>query len=222
MSSSPCARLGEVVRINPGLSRDQRPPDEMPLSFIPMAAVCEKEGAILKREKKCFGEVAKGFTLFAEDDVLFAKITPCMENGKAAIARQLLNGRGAGSTEFFVLRSGSAVLPEFVYYFVRRSSFRAACKANFTGTAGQQRVPKSYLEQVAFPASAPGRAAADCGAAGPGGGDQAPRRGRPRQGPRHHPRALPRHLRRPRHQPEGMASDDFGGSNTRWSSERTL
>jgi type I restriction enzyme S subunit len=74
-----------------------------------------------------------------------------MENGKAAIARNLENGTGAGSTEFFVLRPTSRILSEYVFHFIRRTSFRATCKANFTGSAGQQRVPKSFLEKVAIP-----------------------------------------------------------------------
>ncbi len=151
MSNFPLVNLRDVVQINPGLPRGLRPKENTPVSFVPMAAVCEKLGSIVNPEIRPFGEVSKGFTLFADNDVLFAKITPCMENGKAAIARNLTNQQGAGSTEFFVLRPTSAVLPEFIYYFLRRSSFRASCKANFSGTAGQQRVPKSYLESVLFP-----------------------------------------------------------------------
>lgn len=148
MSSYPRATLGEIVQINPGLPKDMRPANDTLVSFVPMAAVCERAGAIVNSETRLFGEISKGFTLFADRDVLFAKITPCMENGKAAIADDLLNGYGAGSTEFFVLRPTTAVLPEFVYYFIRRPSFRALCKANFSGSAGQQRVPKSYLKKV--------------------------------------------------------------------------
>ena len=116
-----------------------------------MAAVSEITGSIVSSEVRPFGEVSKGFPIFAENDVLFAKITPCMENGKAAIARNLENSIGAGSTEFFVLRPTNRVLSEYVFHFIRRVSFRATCKANFTGSAGQQRVPKSFLEKVAIP-----------------------------------------------------------------------
>lgn len=116
-----------------------------------MAAVDEVHGAIADRQVRKFGDVAKGFPIFADGDVLFAKITPCMENGKAAIASNLVNGIGAGSTEFYVLRPYENVLPEYVFHFVRRSAFRKVCKANFTGSAGQQRVPRSYLERVVLP-----------------------------------------------------------------------
>lgn len=116
-----------------------------------MAAVSEHTGSIVSPEVRPFGEISKGFPIFAENDVLFAKITPCMENGKAAIARHLENGIGAGSTEFFVLRPSSRILSEYIFHFIRRTGFRATCKANFTGSAGQQRVPKSFLEKVAIP-----------------------------------------------------------------------
>ena len=151
MTVFPKVALGDVVQINPRLLKESRPSDSMPVSFIRMGSICEEGGYIKGAETRSFGEVSKGFSLFSEGDVLFAKITPCMENGKAAIARQLLNGQGAGSTEFFVLRPTAKVLPEFVYYFIRRSSFRASCKANFSGTAGQQRVPRSFLEKTPIP-----------------------------------------------------------------------
>lgn len=151
MNAFPFVTLGDAVQVNPGLPRNVRPGENTPISFVPMAAVCEKAGSIASPEVRPFREVSQGFTLFADNDVLFAKITPCMENGKAAIARNLVNGQGAGSTEFFVLRPSPFVLPEFVYYFVRRGSFRASCKAHFSGSAGQRRVPRSYLEKVLFP-----------------------------------------------------------------------
>ena len=151
VNAFPFVTLGDAVQVNPGLPRNVRPGENTPISFVPMAAVCEKAGSIASPEVRPFREVSQGFTLFADNDVLFAKITPCMEHGKAAIARNLVNGQGAGSTEFFVLRPSPFVLPEFVYYFVRRGSFRASCKAHFSGSAGQRRVPRSYLEKVLFP-----------------------------------------------------------------------
>ena len=150
MSGWPVASLGDVVQINPRVGTD-RASSDLPVSFVPMAAVSERTGSIVSSEVRPFGEVSRGFPIFSENDVLFAKITPCMENGKAAIARNLKNGMGAGSTEFFVLRPTSRILAEYVFHFIRRTSFRATCKANFTGSAGQQRVPKSFLEKVAIP-----------------------------------------------------------------------
>ena len=82
---------------------------------------------------------------------LFAKITPCMENGKAAMARNLTNGVGRGSTEFYVLRPGHRVLGEYIWHFIRQPGFREAAKRSFTGTAGQQRVPRSFVENALIP-----------------------------------------------------------------------
>jgi restriction endonuclease S subunit len=84
--------------------------------------------------------VMTGYTYFKDADVLLAKITPCFENGKAGIARDLLNGIGFGSTEFYVLRASDKILPEFLYYFVTRSDFRDEGAARMSGAAGQQRV----------------------------------------------------------------------------------
>jgi type I restriction enzyme S subunit len=150
VSNWPKVALGEVVEINPR-HKWSRSDLELDVTFVPMAAVDETKGIIADPEVRPLAAATKGFTNFREDDVLFAKITPCMENGKAAIARRLRNRIGGGSTEFYVLRSSASILPDFVYYFVRQKSFRAGCKANFTGSAGQQRVPKSYLERVEIP-----------------------------------------------------------------------
>lgn len=145
------ARLGEVCEINPRLPRGHGIADDDEVSFIPMAAVSEVAGSIEVREARRYAEVKKGYTPFKDGDVLFAKITPCMENGKAALASGLTSGRGFGSTEFHVLRAGDDVLPEWLRYFVWRDEFRREAKRNFTGTAGQQRVPASFLENASIP-----------------------------------------------------------------------
>ena len=144
-------RLAEVCEINPRLPRTHGLVDDDEVSFVPMAAVDEVSGAIKSAEVRRYAEVKKGYTSFADGDVLFAKITPCMENGKAALADELVGGRGFGSTEFHVLRSGDQVMPEWLRYFVRRESFRHDAKRNFTGTAGQQRVPASFLQNAMIP-----------------------------------------------------------------------
>lgn len=143
--------IEEVCVVNPRLPRGHSISDEMPVSFVPMAAVDEISGSITNGQVRRFAEVKKGFTHFVDNDVLFAKITPCMENGKAAIARDLVGGLGFGSTEFHVLRSNGGVLPEWLFYFVRQPLFRAEAKRNFTGTAGQQRVPTTFLASALIP-----------------------------------------------------------------------
>jgi type I restriction enzyme, S subunit len=142
--------LGEVCQVNPRIGAEAPTPDTL-VSFVPMAAVDEQRGVIAEQETRAYREVAKGYTYFRNNDVLFAKITPCMENGKAAIAYELTNGIGFGSTEFHVLRPNAAVLPEWIFAFIRQPSFRTVAKANFTGTAGQQRVPTDFMKSVAIP-----------------------------------------------------------------------
>lgn len=145
------ARLAEVCEINPRSPRGHGIADDDEVSFIPMAAVSEVSGSIEVRELRRYAEVKKGYTRFTDGDVLFAKITPCMENGKAALAGELAGGRGFGSTEFHVLRAGEEVLPQWLRYFVWRDEFRREAKRNFTGTAGQQRVPAAFLENASIP-----------------------------------------------------------------------
>ena len=143
--------IGEVCDVNPTMSFPERLSDDSIVSFVPMAAVDEAEGSIESPEVRPIGEAWTGYTRFAEGDVIFAKITPCMENGKAAIAKNLVNGIGLGSTEFHVLRSTPAVLAEWIYYFVRQTSFRADAMNEMTGTAGQLRVPTSFMKSAAIP-----------------------------------------------------------------------
>jgi type I restriction enzyme S subunit len=144
-------RLTDVCELNPRLQTEDRPSDDLLVTFVPMSAVSESAGVIDKPEERKFGEVAKGYTSFRERDVLFAKVTPCMENGKAAVAGQLLNGLGFGSTEFHVLRSTPAVLPEFVFGLVRQQAFRDRAASAFIGTGGLQRVPPDFLARVKLP-----------------------------------------------------------------------
>ena len=140
--------LGEICTVNPRTKEAKYSVEDVAVSFVPMAAVDERFGMIAVREERPLSDVSRGFTAFENGDVLFAKITPCMENGKIALARNLANSVGRGSTEFFVLRPSDRVLGEYVYHFVRQPRFREAAKRSFTGTAGQQRVPKSFMENA--------------------------------------------------------------------------
>jgi len=116
-----------------------------------MSAVDDVTGTIVQAEVRPFAQVRKGYTYFQEGDVLFAKITPCMENGKSAVATGLIDGLGFGSTEFHVLRPSGDVAPEWVWLFVRREDFRKAAKAAFRGGVGQQRVPGEFLQEALVP-----------------------------------------------------------------------
>ncbi len=147
----PLAKLGDVCELNPKLSKGHPLREDTEVSFVPMPAVSELSCSISAPQTKTFAEVRKGYTPFRDHDVLFAKITPCMENGKAAIACDLVNGYGFGSTEFHVLRANANVLPQWLHFFVRQASFRHEAKRNFTGTGGQQRVPVSFLANSELP-----------------------------------------------------------------------
>ena len=136
-------RLGDICIINP---KAPVLADDLEVSFVPMPKVGE-QGEFDPSETKVYQEVKKGFTNFQNGDVLLAKITPCMENGKGAIAKSLKNGYGFGSTEFYVLRPDySKVSSEWLYYLTSWSEFRKEAEINMTGSAGQKRVPKPFLE----------------------------------------------------------------------------
>lgn len=141
--------LQEVAVINPTLDKSAFD-DVLEVSFVPMPAVEAETGRIDVSQTKKFGEVKKGYTPFQRGDVLFAKITPCMENGKMAVVPDLHNGIGFGSTEFHVLRAYEGVEPKFLYYFVSSKSFRYDAEHNMTGAVGQKRVPTTYIEKSIF------------------------------------------------------------------------
>ena len=142
--------LTEAVELNPRPDRNALP-DNLEVSFVPMAAVEAATGRLAASAIRPFGEVKKGYTVFREGAVLFAKITPWMENGKMAVARDLRNGVGCGSTEFHVLRPRPGVDPHYVYYFVSNARFRAEAAHHMTGAVGQKRVPAAFLQQCLVP-----------------------------------------------------------------------
>ncbi len=148
----PLKRLGDCVEINPrrgALSLN----DSDLVSFVPMPSVSE-EGHLQDLSDVEFGKVKKGFTYFKNGDVLFAKITPCMENGKGAIAEGLTNDTGMGSTEFHILRPIEGRSSAFwALALTRLPVFREKAAKNMTGTGGQKRVPSSFLAD--FPIGLP-------------------------------------------------------------------
>jgi len=138
-------KLKEVCKINPN-KPDNKLVEGLEVSFIPMTSVSDK-GELDTSIIKIYDEVKTGFTYFAENDVLFAKITPCMENGKGAVAVGLKNGIGFGSTEFHVIRPIEGVSnPYWIYYLTMFDSFRKEAERKMTGSAGQRRVPAVFLE----------------------------------------------------------------------------
>lgn len=139
-------KLGNVAIINPKKS-EVKDIGDIEVSFIPMDKVGEN-GEFNVSLKRMLFEVYKGFTYFKEGDVLFAKITPCMENGKGAIALNLVNGIGFGSTEFHVIRPTNEISPYWLYNLTSLKMFRKLAERKMTGSAGQKRVPKDFLSGV--------------------------------------------------------------------------
>jgi type I restriction enzyme, S subunit len=144
-----CTTLGVVGNVNPRHPRDLD--DDLIVTFVPMPVVSESDWKIAAVQERPIGEVKTGYTHFADGDVLFAKITPCMENGKAAVATDLSNGLGCGSTEFHVLRPHLGIDAKYLYHFVHQESFRKEAANNFTGTAGQSRVPVKFMRTAELP-----------------------------------------------------------------------
>jgi type I restriction enzyme S subunit len=142
--------LTEAVELNPRPDRATLS-DDLEVSFVPMAAVEAATGRMDTSTVRPFGNVKKGYTVFRDGDVLFAKITPCMENGKMAVARGLRSGVGCGSTEFHVLRTRPGVDPNYVYHFVSSARFRADAAHQMTGAVGQKRVPVAFFERCEIP-----------------------------------------------------------------------
>ena len=138
--------LGEFCSLNPQKSELNNISDDTEVSFLPMSSVSEN-GELTLSERKQYGEVKSGFSYFADGDVLFAKITPCMENGKGAVAKGLCNNIGFGSTEFHVLRVKTSVCnPYWLYELLSLRQFRKIAEQNMTGSAGQKRVPAKFLQ----------------------------------------------------------------------------
>lgn len=139
-------KLRDVVEISPGGSCALT---EQTVSFIAMADVGE-DGSILNVQQRALTDVSKGYTAFQTGDVLLAKITPCFENGKAAVVGALSSTVGFGSTEFHVLRPRSEIDLRFLFHLVWNPKFRRIGASRMTGSAGQKRVPTAFLSEFEF------------------------------------------------------------------------
>ena len=141
-------KFSELCQINPTKNEIKELEDNIEVSFIPMSAV-SIDGIVNVAEKVKLKKVKTGFTFFKENDVLFAKITPCMENGKGGIVKNLKNGIGFGSTEFHVLRPLKNISTSYwLYYVTMLPQFRKNAENMMTGSGGQKRVPSSYFETL--------------------------------------------------------------------------
>lgn len=138
--------LSEIAEVNPGVALPPRLGATDSVSFIPMNDVSES-GQWRTRQSRPLRSVATGFTSFSEGDVLVAKITPCLENGKGAHAVGLNNGIGFGSTEFHVLRAKPGNQSRFLFHVTQWRAFRHAAAGQMVGSAGQQRVPRQFFDE---------------------------------------------------------------------------
>lgn len=122
------------------------------VSFVPMASLNTFNTEFTANEERKIEDVKSGFTYFRDNDILLAKITPCFENGKAGIARNLKNGIGFGSTEYIVIRANTDIVyPEWIFYHINTPEFINGGKSHMTGTAGQQRIDINYVKQYQIP-----------------------------------------------------------------------
>ena len=141
--------LSEVCDRKPSKSEARRrltPVDEV--SFVPMNQLGIHKRNFVASETRALTSVEGSYTYFANGDVLLAKITPCFENGKLGIARDLKNGVGFGSSEFMVLRPKTELLAEYLYYFLDRAHFRETGAKAMTGAVGHKRVPPEFVESL--------------------------------------------------------------------------
>lgn len=143
--------LRTVCDVNPKKSEISKLPASLQVSFLPMADLSENDITFKVKETKELKDVYTGYTYFRDNDVLLAKVTPCFENGKAGLAKNLTNGIGFGSSEFFVLRAKDSTLPEWIYVCVKDLKFKEQGKNSMTGTGGLQRIPKDFVAAWKIP-----------------------------------------------------------------------
>jgi type I restriction enzyme S subunit len=132
------------------LSRRNEAPDATNASFVPMPLIAAEYGVSNDHEIRPWGEIKKGYTHFAEGDVGLAKITPCFENGKSTVFRNLTGGIGSGTTELHIVRP-IFVDQDYILIFFKSPHFIETCIPRMTGTAGQKRVPTEYFAHSPFP-----------------------------------------------------------------------
>jgi len=145
------SRLGDLAGLGPKVPAEVLEANDE-LSFVPMAAVTEVSGEVDLTQTITAQEGKKrSLKYFADGDVIFAKITPCMENGKVARPSGLTNGAAFGSTEFHVLRPTPAIDGDFLRFVLVHDDFRYEAERAMTGAVGQRRVPKKYLEDFPLP-----------------------------------------------------------------------
>ena len=142
-------RLGDIFQINP---RNKSISDDTDVSFMPMNLLNDCYNNSFESNMRKWKDIKNNFTHFANNDVVFAKITPCFQNLKSAVMKNLINGIGAGTTELHVLRAyNNLIYSEYALYFVKSPIFIKDGLSNLKGTAGQQRVSSDFVKNYIFP-----------------------------------------------------------------------
>lgn len=142
--------LADIVYLNPKNDASA----EQTAGFVPMTLAPTEYHGTLRHEEKNWGDIKKSYTNFADGDVIFAKVTPCFENGKAAVVRNMPSGIGAGSSEFYVLRPASKeISPKLIFAIIKSQAFMQLGAENMTGAVGLRRVPRAFVEE--FPVALP-------------------------------------------------------------------
>ena len=139
-------RIKDVFEVNP----KNKASNNIQAGFVPMASIHDGYSNKFHYDVKQWGEIKSGFTHFADGDIAVAKISPCLENRKSMILRDLPNGIGAGTTELLIFRS-TILIPEFSLLFFKSYNFIKCCTGTFNGVVGQQRVGKSIVEDIHIP-----------------------------------------------------------------------
>ena len=147
----PMVALGETCMINPRKSELDALNGQTIVSFVPMSDIGENEMYFDVKDFKYLQDVSSSYTYFKDNDVLIAKVTPCFENGKAGIAKNLNNGIGFGSSEFCILRPTESIISQWVYLHMATPNFRRCATPLMTGTGGLQRVPRQVIENYKIP-----------------------------------------------------------------------
>ena len=147
----PYKPLGDVCTINPLKAEIKDRDNNLDVTFLPMADVIENQPMVNPIQIRKLGEVYTSYTFFRDNDVLLARVTPCFENGKAAIVKGLRNGIGFGSSEFTVLRASEKVTPYWLYLMITSDLFKRKGKDAMTGTGGLQRIPNEFVSSFPIP-----------------------------------------------------------------------
>jgi type I restriction enzyme S subunit len=136
--------LADIAEVNPKKIEAEQ---DINAGFVPMSHAPTNYNGKLEFEEKTWGEIGKSYTNFKNDDVIFAKVTPCFENGKAAIVKDMPNNIGAGSSEFYVLRARNQEIPaSYLLGIIKTRKFMQEGAENMTGAVGLRRVPRAFVE----------------------------------------------------------------------------